>query len=128
MEGASGPLAIWRGQDLAHRSGRVLASGHAALDAELPGGGWPLDGMVELLQASPQGPFWQLVLPALAEAVKAGRGPVVLVAPPHAQPAVGRHALRGQGGGKRRVRRCHQDHRPAPGLHGFGQGRQHQLP
>ena len=84
LEGASGPLAIWRGQDLAHRSGRVLASGHATLDAELPGGGWPLDGMVELLQASPQGPFWQLVLPALAQAVAAGRGPVVLVAPPHA--------------------------------------------
>ncbi len=80
----TGPLAVWRGEELARQPGRVIASGHAALDAQLPGGGWPLDGMVELLQPHVDSSFWQLVLPALAQAAVDGPGPVVLVAPPHA--------------------------------------------
>lgn len=85
LEATSGPLAaVWRGQALASRSGPVLASGHAALDAQLPGGGWPLDAMVELLQPSAGQPFWQLLLPALVQSLDQQRGPVVLVAPPHA--------------------------------------------
>ncbi|MBP7567856.1 MAG: translesion DNA synthesis-associated protein ImuA [Burkholderiaceae bacterium] len=85
LEATSGPLtAVWRGQALASRSGPVLASGHAALDAQLPGGGWPLDAMVELLQPSAGQPFWQLLLPALVQSLGQQRGPVVLVAPPHA--------------------------------------------
>ena len=60
----------------------VVASGHAALDAQLPGGGWPLDGLVEVLQASPGRFAWQLLLPALAQAVRSQAGPVLLVGAP----------------------------------------------
>lgn len=61
----------------------TLATGHAPLDACLPGGGWPVGSLVEVLQAQPQPHVWQLLLPALAQAVKATRtGPVVLVGPP----------------------------------------------
>jgi protein ImuA len=62
----------------------VLPSGHAALDAQLPGGGWPVDGMVEVLQVQPGRFAWQLLLPALAQAVRQQRGPVVLVGAPFA--------------------------------------------
>ena len=58
-----------------------VASGHAALDAELPGGGWPL-GLVEVLQERPEQHVWQLTAPALAQSLQAQAGPVVLVAAP----------------------------------------------
>lgn len=80
---------IWRVQDLAAEAA-AIPSGHAALDAQLPGGGWPAGGMVELLQARggphawpPTSPHvWQLLLPALARAVREQAGPVVLVGAP----------------------------------------------
>jgi len=39
--------SLWRGRGLAPPSG--YPSGHAALDAVLPGGGWPRRGLVEIL-------------------------------------------------------------------------------
>lgn len=43
----------------------VCPTGHAVLDAHLAGGGWPLGGVVEVLQDTP-GPLpWALVAPAL---------------------------------------------------------------
>ena len=36
--------AIWRGTDIGQASETVMSSGYAALDAELPGRGWPSDG------------------------------------------------------------------------------------
>ncbi len=44
-----------------------LATGHAALDAELPGGGWPAAGLTELLLAAPGGGELRLLAPALGE-------------------------------------------------------------
>jgi protein ImuA len=79
---SSSPLRdVWRGQDLA-RQEKVVASGFAALDAELPGGGWPVGSLVEVMQARPGQHAWRLLLPALAQAAQAQRGPVVLVAAP----------------------------------------------
>jgi protein ImuA len=72
---------VWRVTDLA-REEAVLSTGHAALDKQLPGGGWPLGGMVELLQLRPEAHAWQLLLPALAARVTEKAGPVVLVGPP----------------------------------------------
>ena len=72
---------VWQVQSLAVEE-KVLTSGHPALDAHLPGGGWPLGGAVELLQARPGPHVWQLVLPALVQAVREQPGPVVLVSPP----------------------------------------------
>ena len=43
---------VWRANACA-QPGSTWPSGHAALDAELPGGGWPAGGLVELLCAQP---------------------------------------------------------------------------
>lgn len=71
---------IWRADALARPAGTVLATGHAALDAQLPGGGWPVGALVEILQAHSAQNEWRLLLPALA---RSGTGPVVLVGAPH---------------------------------------------
>lgn len=73
--------AVWRGCDLGLQAGRVLSSGFAALDAELPGGGWPCGALTEVLSAQPAVLEWRLVGPSLAAAVAAGR-PVVVIGPP----------------------------------------------
>lgn len=73
--------AVWRGCDLGLQTGRVLSSGFAALDAELPGGGWPCGALTEVLSAQPAVLEWRLVGPALAAAVGSGR-PVVVIGPP----------------------------------------------
>ncbi len=73
---------VWRGDELGGADAQVLASGHAALDAQLPGGGWPVGAMTEVLQAAPEAHVWQLLLPALARAVEARGGPVALIGAP----------------------------------------------
>jgi protein ImuA len=60
----------------------VLPTGHATLDAQLPGGGWPVGSMVEVLQHKAGQHAWQLLLPALAQAIRKQSGPVVLVGAP----------------------------------------------
>jgi protein ImuA len=74
--------AVWEGAALPGEE-RCLATGHAVLDAQLPGGGWPVGSLVEVLQAEPGRHDWQLLLPSLATAAAAQAGPVVLVEPPH---------------------------------------------
>ena len=63
--------AIWRADALAQSSGTVVATGHAALDAQLPGGGWPVGALVEVLQPAGLHCEWQLLLPALMQRQKA---------------------------------------------------------
>lgn len=57
-------------------------TGHAGLDALLPGGGWPRGALSEVLFAGPGVGEMQLVLPWLARLTQAG-GRVALVHPPH---------------------------------------------
>jgi len=80
------PLAahhgIWRGDELGTAEAAVLPTGHAPLDAQLPGGGWPLGALTELLQARPSAHAWQLLLPGLVLAVQRRPGPVVLLGAP----------------------------------------------
>jgi protein ImuA len=76
------PPHVWRGRELAQAQEATVASGHPALDAHLPGGGWPLGNLVEVLQQDAQQHVWQLVGPGLA-AVMAREGPAVLVHPPY---------------------------------------------
>ncbi len=73
---------VWRGTELARQEVATLPTGYAALDAQLPGGGWPATGLVELLQARTALHEWRLLLPALAALVAGHRGPVVLVGSP----------------------------------------------
>ncbi|MBK9575339.1 MAG: translesion DNA synthesis-associated protein ImuA [Rhodoferax sp.] len=77
---AFGTATVWRADELAHPPGLVLATGHALLDSQLPGGGWPVGAMVEILQAQSGQNEWRLLLPALK---LRPAGPVVLVGAPH---------------------------------------------
>jgi hypothetical protein len=72
--------ALWRGAQLARAHGRTVDTGYAALSAELPGGGWPLGALVELLVQQPGIGEMRLLKPALAEL--SGR-PIALMQPPH---------------------------------------------
>lgn len=73
---------VWRGDALGLGGPAPLPSGHAALDAELPGGGWPAAGLVELLQARPACHEWRLLLPALRALVSRPRQRVALIGAP----------------------------------------------
>lgn len=86
--------AVWRGDALGHAGGRTQPTGHAALNAELPGGGWPVGALSEVLQAPLVHHEWRLLLPALVQTT----GPVVLVGPPHMPfgPALGARGLPAQ--------------------------------
>lgn len=58
------------------------ASGHASLDAELPGGGWPLQTLTEILQPPQSCAIWRLLSPALSCFTDRG-GVVFLIGPPY---------------------------------------------
>ncbi len=77
--------ALWRASELGRAPGRVLPSGHAALDRELPGGGWPGQSLTDLLVSPGLGCEWRLLGPALRRACAAGEA-VVLVGSPAGQP------------------------------------------
>ncbi|MEZ0309431.1 MAG: translesion DNA synthesis-associated protein ImuA [Ramlibacter sp.] len=76
------PPNVWRVPELAHAQEVVVSTGHAALDAQLPGGGWPVGSLVEVLQDHAGQHVWQLLLPGLAQAIGKQAGPVVLVDAP----------------------------------------------
>ncbi|MFO1253349.1 MAG: translesion DNA synthesis-associated protein ImuA [Inhella sp.] len=74
---------LWRGQALGHSRARCWPSGHALLDAELPGGGWPSRGLTELLIGPQPGHVeWRLLAPALPRLLQGGRR-LLLIDPPH---------------------------------------------
>jgi hypothetical protein len=72
---------VWRGGRLA-QGVAALPSGFAALDAELPGGGWPRQALTELLADQTGIGELQVILPAIATLTRSGRR-AVWVAPPH---------------------------------------------
>ncbi|HET7359887.1 MAG TPA: translesion DNA synthesis-associated protein ImuA [Rhodanobacteraceae bacterium] len=74
--------AIWRRSNPAAARLRALPTGVAELDARLPGGGWPLGALSEVLFAHDGLGELGLLLPALAELTQAKRR-VVLVDPPY---------------------------------------------
>lgn len=79
--------ALWRGGELRPPPAWVRPSGWAALDAELPGGGWPCRCITELLVPQPGVLEWRLLTPALRPLAERG-GDIVVVAPPR-QPFLG---------------------------------------
>src|SRR3979411_2170706 len=73
--------AIWRGRSAAHQRG--LPTGFAALDAYLPGYGWPHTGLIEILVSRFGSGELYLLLPALAALTRAAAARwCVWVAPP----------------------------------------------
>ncbi len=60
-----------------------VATGFAALDAALPGGGWPLGTLTELLPARAGIGELSLLAPALARLSRGDEGWQIWIAPPH---------------------------------------------
>jgi protein ImuA len=73
--------ALWRGDELGTQVTSVVSSGFAALDGELPGGGWPCHSLTEVLCPQPSTLEWRLLGPALRQVVASGRQ-VVVIGPP----------------------------------------------
>jgi protein ImuA len=79
--------ALWRAAQLGRAGAAVVASGFAALDAVLPGGGWPAGVLTELLLPHPGVGEWRLLAPVLATLQRGGgpdgvARPVMLFGPP----------------------------------------------
>ena len=81
---------VWTASELATSQGKVIPTGSPELNAQLPGGGWPVGALVEILQDQSGQNDWRLLLPALAKTT----GVLTLVGAPHAPFA---SALAGQG-------------------------------
>jgi hypothetical protein len=71
---------LWQGRRFS-RGQRSLPTGHARLDARLPGAGWPLGAVTELISGAPGLGELSLLLPVLATLGEQGQW-VVLVSPP----------------------------------------------
>ncbi len=75
--------ALWRADQLGSSLRRVLPSGFAELDAQLPGGGWPCQAVTELLAAQFALFEWRLLAPAFRAVCASGKV-LALVGPPKA--------------------------------------------
>lgn len=73
--------AVWRGNDVPLPATPSLPSEFSALDGELPGGGWPVGALTEILSDCAGIGELSLLLPALARLTRQGLG-VVWIAPP----------------------------------------------
>jgi hypothetical protein len=73
--------SVWRGRSRA--AVQTLPTGYAALDAGLPGGGWPRHGLVEILTPRPGVGELYLLLPALVALSRASARWCAWVTPPH---------------------------------------------
>jgi len=76
---------LWRGHQLGRAAGTVVPTGLAALDFELPGGGWPKQALTELLLRQAGVGEMRLLAPALAATARGDCGPsrsVMLFDPP----------------------------------------------
>lgn len=83
--------SLWRASQLARNHARCVDTGHPVLSNQLPGGGWPVGTLVDLLVQQPGIGEMRLLAPALSAI--AGRQ-VALLQPPHAPQAL---ALAGMG-------------------------------
>ena len=73
---------VWRADQLGHGSPAGLPSGFAQLDAQLPGGGWPIGLPTELIAREPGVGELRLLVPVLRQLTRE-RKVVVLLGPPH---------------------------------------------
>jgi len=106
---------LWKGRQ-SSRGQRALPTGHAHLDRQLPGNGWPRGAMTELMTRKPGMGEFSLLFPALADTGRQGQW-VILVDPPWIPyPAtLGGHGLLLErlllvrtGGGKQSLWACEQ--------------------
>jgi len=72
--------ALWRASQLAHGRGKTVDTGYPVLSTELPGGGWPLGELVDLMVEQPGVGEMRLLRPALS---LLNDRPIALIKPPH---------------------------------------------
>jgi protein ImuA len=72
--------SLWRGGQLARGAARCVDTGYPELTAELPGGGWPLGSLTDLLTQQAGIGEMRLLQPVFRAA---GKRPVALISPPH---------------------------------------------
>lgn len=75
------PDAVWRASETGPVASVACKTGWPALDAELPGGGWPGRSLTEILSPQASVIEFRLLGSALAQ-VTVGGGQVILVGPP----------------------------------------------
>jgi protein ImuA len=76
------PPGVWRADQLGHGGVAALPSGFDGLDAQLPGGGWPLGTVTELIAREPGIGELRLVVPVLQRLTRE-RKVAILLGPPH---------------------------------------------
>ncbi|WP_426110057.1 translesion DNA synthesis-associated protein ImuA [Massilia sp. PWRC2] len=82
--------SLWFASQLARASSRCIDTGHPALSAQLPGGGWPSGTLIDLMLQQPGIGELRLLRPAL---LQAARRRIVLLQPPHPPQALALAAL-----------------------------------
>lgn len=65
--------ALWRGNELGGAIAQTISTGFEALDAVLPGGGWPCGALTEILVSQFSVVELRLLLPVLGSLTTAGR-------------------------------------------------------
>ncbi|MEL6868779.1 MAG: translesion DNA synthesis-associated protein ImuA [Pseudomonadota bacterium] len=83
LDAAFAAAGLWRANSLTQTQASVCPTGYAALDACLPGGGWPVAGLTELLTGHAGVGELRLLMPALAAMAAAQSGWVVWIGPPY---------------------------------------------
>jgi len=91
LEGLRTRGMLWQGDQLARAELPTRATGFEALDAELPGGGWPAAGLTELLLREPGCGEIRLLSPALGSVTDQE---LVWIAPPYPPYAPALQALK----------------------------------
>ncbi len=71
---------LWRGKQISHRI-HTLSTGHSALDEVLPGNGWPLGAVTELVNDTTGCGELSLLLPVLAQLSQKDRW-ITMIDPP----------------------------------------------
>ncbi|MEO2090779.1 MAG: hypothetical protein ABGY75_14940, partial [Gemmataceae bacterium] len=71
---------LWRGKQVSHPI-HTLSTGHARLDEILPGGGWPIGGVTELINDTAGCGELSLLLPVLARLSQANHW-ITMIDPP----------------------------------------------
>jgi protein ImuA len=81
--------SLWYASQLARSATRCIDTGHAALSAQLPGGGWPTGSLIELLLQQNGIGEMRLLHPVLADMKR----PIMLLQPPQVPQLLGLSAL-----------------------------------
>ena len=79
---------LWRGRDHKGESSDTIATGFAELDTMLPGGGWPMQGLIEMVSERWGVGELQLFLPLMRHLIARGSW-VLWIAPPYSPYAPG---------------------------------------